>query len=104
VTMRPLAFAALLLALDACRADAPPTYDNGTLELLVVHTAKDACTCRYVMERSHDQCVDFVRAAPDVASFAEDDAAREVTARVLGAWTARARFIDDRFGCELVER
>jgi hypothetical protein len=102
--MRALLAAAALAALPACRPDAPPNYDNGTLELLVVHTAKDACTCRYVMQRDHDQCVNFVRAAPDVASFTEDDATREVTARVLGAWTARARFVDDRFGCELVER
>lgn len=94
----------VLTPLAGCRADAPPTYDNGTLDLLVVHTAKDACTCLYVMNRDHEQCVNFVRAAPDIASFTEDDATKEVTARVLGAWTARARFVDDHFGCELIER
>lgn len=104
--MRKIAFtlSVFALCLAGCSEATSRTYDNSTLSLLVVHTAKDACTCRYVMGRTDAQCVNFVRASPDIASFTADDAKKEVSASVLAGWTARARFVSDHFGCELVEK
>jgi hypothetical protein len=100
--MRPLLLAGLaLLTLASCGEATSRTYDNGTLSLLVVHTAKDACTCRFVMNQTAAYCANWTRASPDIAGFTVDEAKKTVSASVLVGWTAKAHFVSDRFGCEL---
>lgn len=99
--MRRLLLLLPLLALVACSEDTTRTYDNDTLSLLVVHTAKDACTCRYVMGRDNSYCVNFVRASPDIAAWTADDSKKSVSASVLVGWTAHAHYVSDHFGCAI---
>lgn len=47
---------ALLPALSACERGGRRVYDNNDLELVTAYTAKDACTCLFVMEREEAFC------------------------------------------------
>jgi hypothetical protein len=97
--MRRFLLSTVLLALAACSDGTTRTYDNSTLSLLVVHTAKDACTCRFVMNQTADYCVAWTKASPDIAGYDVDETKKSVSASVLIGWTAKAHFVSDKFGC-----
>lgn len=93
----------LLLAACGCAQDNAKlrTYDNNDLELAVGNAAKSTCSCRYVMQMDDAYCRDWVRASPNVARFSIDETTKTVTASAFIAWTATARFVDDKRGCVL---
>jgi hypothetical protein len=86
-----------------CSADetAIREYQNNDLVLAAQHAARDACSCLFVMELDEDLCKAWLRASPDVARFSVNRQARTVEASALILWGARARHVDDRFGCVL---
>jgi hypothetical protein len=77
------------------------TYANGDLELVTAYTAKAACTCLFVVERTEEECRAFVKQNPAVASFSFDAGKKTVTSNALAFWGARARFVSERAGCVL---
>ena len=76
-------------------------YANATPELAAAYRAKDGCTCLFVLRRSPADCRAWTEASPDVASFEPDAAARVVRSHALLFWSASARYIGPREGCQL---
>jgi hypothetical protein len=85
------------------RRDGPPTrpYATGDLTLLVRYTAKETCSCLYVMQMGKDYCRAWTRASPSVAGWMVNEDKQTVTATALFLWQARAHFVDDQVGCIL---
>ena len=94
---------ALLPALGSCQNSGRRLYDNNDLELVTAYTAKDACSCLFVMERDEAFCRAFVRASPAVARLTIDAEKKVVETTALLLWGARARFVDARQGCVVEE-
>ena len=84
----------------ACGSEPTRSYDNNDLELATPYTAKEVCSCIFVMEQT-DAYLAWTRASPDVASFKIDREAKTVQAQAFMLWGAKARFVSDRFGCVL---
>jgi hypothetical protein len=92
---------ALLPALSACERGGRRVYDNNDLELVTSYTAKDACSCLFVMEQDEAYCRAWVRASPSVAHLTIDLEKKVVETSALLLWGARARYVDARAGCVL---
>ncbi|WP_224372492.1 hypothetical protein [Hyalangium versicolor] len=78
-------------------------YGNNDLVLVTSYTAKDACSCLFVMERDEAFCRAFVKADPAVASLTIDFEHKAVETSALLLWGARAHYVDARDGCVLDE-
>lgn len=93
---------ALLLAvlLTGC-ATAPKTYDMTLLEMGAAYTAKETCSCLFVMGRPLDWCREWTRVRRGLITVRVDEEARSVTARALGQARTTAQFLDPRLGCVL---
>lgn len=89
------------LAAAGCAADEGRTYANGDLELVSAYTAKAACTCLFVSNRTEEECRAFAKQKPAVASFSFDADKKTVESNALALWGAKARFVSDRDGCVL---
>ncbi len=76
-------------------------YPNSTPALAVAYRAKETCSCLFVEGRDEAYCRAWTEARPDVARVRVDAGAREVRARALLFWSARARHVDARRGCVL---
>ncbi|XXF77990.1 hypothetical protein P2318_33830 [Myxococcaceae bacterium GXIMD 01537] len=77
------------------------TYERNDLQLATGYTAKEACSCLFVMEQSEEFCRAWTKASPDVAGFRVDRDARTVESSALLMWGGRARFVDAKSGCVL---
>jgi hypothetical protein len=106
--MSPRSLLALLaLSLGACQdvrhRDDPQTrpYGTGDLTLLARYTAKESCSCLFVMGMSESFCRSYTKASPSVASWKVVREAKAVEASALVLWRAKARFVDDEVGCAL---
>jgi hypothetical protein len=101
---RLMVLGALLPVLASCDSGSGRRlYDNNDLELLTAYTAKDACSCLFVMEREEAFCRAFVKASPAVARLTIDSEKKVVETTALLLWGARARFVDARQGCVVDE-
>jgi hypothetical protein len=85
----------------SCASSRSRQYRNGDLDLLSAYTAKEVCSCVFVLEQSEEFCRAWTRANPAVAGFTVDRAAKTVESSALIFWGAKARFVSDRFGCVL---
>lgn len=102
--MGRLALALLLGLTVACsgvQEDGSRLYEDSDLELVTGYTAKEFCSCVFVMEQSEDFCRQWTRAEPAIAVAHVDRDAKAVHASALSLWDATARFVDDRRGCVL---
>lgn len=88
-------------ACSGVQEDGSRLYDDSDLELVTGYTAKETCSCVFVMEQSEEFCRQWTRAAPAIAVAHVDREARVVHASALALWDATARFVDDRRGCVL---
>ena len=79
-------------------------YKTGDLTLVVRYTAKETCSCLFVMNMGEDYCRAWTRANPPVASWSADLQVKRVDANALGLWSAHAHFVDDDLGCVLDEQ
>lgn len=91
--------AAALVLLSGC-GDAR-SYEQNDLELLTSYTAKEACSCLFVLEQPADFCTVWTKQNPPLARIAIDREKKEVRASALVMWGATARFVDAREGCRL---
>lgn len=90
------------LLLASCGSDSGGrTYERNDLQLATGYTAKEACSCLFVMEQTEEFCRAWTKASPDVAGFRVDRDARTVEASALLLWGAKARFDADLNGCVL---
>ena len=94
---------ALLLLLLSCDSGKPRLYDNNDLQLATAYTAKEMCSCLFVMEMPLEYCRAFTRASPAVTKFTVDTGQRTVETTALLDWGSKARFDSDQFGCVLDE-
>jgi hypothetical protein len=85
----------------SCGGAGPRPYDNNDMQLVTAYTAKDFCSCLFVMEREEDYCRRWTAASPAVASVRVDYQERVVETAAVMLWGARARFVDARSGCVL---
>jgi len=104
--MRRIAGISLVFALLAGCGDNDGlrVYDNGDLDLVTAYTAKAACSCLFVANRTEAECRPFAKQNPDVASFEFDAAKKTVHASALAFWGADAEFVSDKDGCRLIKK
>ncbi|MGC3702153.1 amidase, partial [Pseudomonas aeruginosa] len=53
--------------------------------IIAAYTAKEYCSCRYVMGISADYCRAYTQQYVPISAFFDDEALRRVTARGLGS-------------------
>lgn len=64
-------------------------------------SAKEYCSCRYVMDNSPQYCQGYVKQYIPISGFFDDEAKKQVTARGLGS-TQTAAWKSQREGCQLL--
>jgi hypothetical protein len=99
---RALLVLACAAALSCGRGDTVQRpYDNNDLQLVTSYTAKDFCSCVFVMEMSEDYCRRWTAASPAVATVTVDYKERSVQTAAALLWGEKARFVSARDGCVL---
>ncbi len=76
-------------------------YDNNDLQLVTSYTAKDFCSCVFVMRMSEEYCRRWTAASPAVATVEVDYEERSVRTAAVLLWGEKARFVSERDGCIL---
>lgn len=69
-------------------------------DILGAYTAKEYCSCRYVMQQPADYCRAYVRQYLPTSGLLDDTQSRRVTASALGR-THHAVWLSAREGCRL---
>lgn len=69
--------------------------------IIGAYTAKEYCSCRYVMDNSAEYCQGYTKQYVSTSAFFDDAAHKRVTARGLGS-TQTAAWIGPREGCRLL--
>ncbi len=64
-------------------------------------SAKEYCSCRYVMDNPAEYCQGYVKQIIPINGFFDDVANKRVTARGLGS-TQSAAWLGPRQGCQLL--
>jgi len=90
-----------LAAAAACLSCSSPGYRYGDLQLITAYTAKEMCSCLFVLEQPEEFCRSWTRQSPAVATYRVDRRGRRVEASALLMWGASARFVDGQRGCAL---
>ncbi|HEX5752939.1 MAG TPA: hypothetical protein VFZ09_42440 [Archangium sp.] len=99
---RALMVLACAVALSCGRGDTVQRpYDNNDLQLVTSYTAKDFCSCVFVMRMSEDYCRRWTAASPAVATVTVDYEERSVQTAAALLWGEKARFVSERDGCVL---
>ncbi len=68
--------------------------------IISAYTAKEYCSCRYVMNNAADYCLGYVKQAVPISHFVDDPSRRRVSAEGLGHGSA-AVWVGEREGCRL---
>lgn len=95
---------ALVAAAHGCAdpnaaVQAPYAYND--LQLLTAFTAKEICSCVFVMHRDETFCERFARQSPNVKTFRVDRVNNTVEAQAVVFWSAHARYTGPHGGCVL---
>lgn len=90
----------LLALLLSCGSEVRE-YDNNDLQLISGYTAKELCSCLFVMEMDEAYCRAWTKASPSVATARVNREEKTVEAGALLFWGRRARYVDASFGCVL---
>jgi hypothetical protein len=94
--MRRVLSVLIVLAIAAIGCE---RYEANDLQLLTVYSAKQLCSCVFVMKRSDDFCDAWAKEDPNVKTATIDRKNERVETQALGMWGARARFVDAHRGC-----
>ncbi|MBC3347459.1 amidase [Pseudomonas sp. SWRI196] len=68
--------------------------------IISAYTAKEYCSCRYVMEQPADYCHGYVKQSLPISDFLETPEAKRITVAGLGRSNS-ARWLGKRQGCRL---
>ncbi len=90
-----------LAAAAACLCCSSPGYRDNDLQLITAYTAKEMCSCLFVLEQPEDFCRTWTRQSPAIATYRVDRQAKRVEASALLLWGASARLVDAQRGCAL---
>jgi hypothetical protein len=99
--VRRLFAAALLVALVGCSSEKGRIYSDNDLQLLTQYSAKEICSCVFVMGRDEGFCAAWAKQQPDLKTFRVDRARGTVETEAVLFWGARARYLGPRRGCLL---
>ena len=72
-------------------------------DIISAYTAKEYCSCRYVMDNPADYCVSYAKQYVPLSGFFDDTQSKRVTASGLGR-SSTAVWIGPREGCRLLEQ
>lgn len=72
-------------------------------EIISAYTAKEYCSCRYVMDNPTEYCVTYSKQFIPLSGFFDDPSHKRVTARGLGR-SSTAAWLGPREGCRLLEQ
>lgn len=72
-------------------------------EIISAYTAKEYCSCRYVMDNPAEYCVSYASQYIPLSGFFDDAQSKRVTASGLGR-SSTAVWIGPREGCRLQEQ
>ncbi|MBF7729602.1 amidase [Pseudomonas sp. N040] len=72
-------------------------------DIISAYTAKEYCSCRYVMDNPADYCVSYAKQYVPLSGFFDDQAHKRVTASGLGR-SNTAAWLGPREGCRLLDQ
>lgn len=99
MSARGLVLLAVLSGALGCAEEEGRVYRNNDLMLLTAYSAKDICSCLFVMGQTEDHCERWARANPNLKTIQVDRSARTVTVQSMLLFSARARWVMPRRGC-----
>ena len=76
-------------------------YSSSIARLGLNFTAKSMCSCLWVSENSEEFCRDYTELKQVTPSIAVDQQAKLVETSLFWILRAKAKFIDDKRGCQL---
>ena len=98
---RLVLFSLLFTACDNTGPNGERIYSYNDLMLVTGYTAKDACSCMFVIEQTEEYCRAWTRASPPLGRFTFNKTSKTVTSSAALLWSATARYVDDTVGCQL---
>ncbi|MFZ3183661.1 MAG: amidase [Pseudomonas sp.] len=102
IKARPFSSLLLLAILLSCAwAWANRTYLQAFPDIVGAYTAKEYCSCRYVMDNPAEYCASYVKLSLPISDFFDDVAHKQVTASGLGR-SHSAAWLGQRQGCQLL--
>ncbi|MHA3737583.1 amidase [Pseudomonas sp. Eth.TT006] len=69
-------------------------------DIISAYTAKEYCSCRYVMNNEAEYCRGYVKQWLPNSSFSDDSASKTVSVSGMGR-SSRAQWLSERQGCRL---
>jgi hypothetical protein len=69
-------------------------------DIISAYTAKEYCSCRYVMNNDAEYCHGYVKQWLPTSSFADNPSSKTITVSGMGRSNS-AQWLSDRQGCRL---
>ncbi|RBL70194.1 amidase [Pseudomonas sp. MWU13-2625] len=69
-------------------------------DIISAYTAKEYCSCRYVMNNDAEYCRGYVKQWLPTSRFTDDSASKTITVSGMGR-SNRAQWLSERQGCRL---
>ncbi|MDX9673288.1 MULTISPECIES: amidase [unclassified Pseudomonas] len=69
-------------------------------DIISAYTAKEYCSCRYVMSNDAEYCRGYVKQWLPTSAFTDDSASKTITVSGMGR-SNRAQWLSERQGCRL---
>ena len=69
-------------------------------DIISAYTAKEYCSCRYVMNNQAEYCRGYVKQWLPTSGFTDDSASKTITVSGMGR-SNRAQWLSERQGCRL---
>lgn len=91
----------LLLLIAGCTgvAAGDKVYSWNDLMLVTSYTAKDACSCLFVMGQTKEYCTAWIKESPEVTNWSADMDKKTVTTSAGLFWGASAHYVNEQQGC-----
>lgn len=64
--------------------------------------SKEYCSCRFVENKSHDQCHWYASQIIPISSSEINESRREVISSAVG-FTTKAKWLNPQWGCQIIE-
>lgn len=91
----------VFMLLLGCGKKTVASYDTGLFKLASGFSAKEMCSCVFVLERDEAFCGEWTRVSPNIAGFKVDHELKTVRSKALGTSPRTARYVDAKTGCIL---
>ena len=80
-----------------------PAYASPLAALGTHHVAKMICSCLFVSKQTEAYCIDYARTNPNIAKSKIDYENKTVESTFAGFSKARAVFLNEQLGCQLLQ-